>query len=88
MIKPLLVATGGYLPGRTPLSMYSDGYLQIASPGPPPYIDPPPLYGNGGGTPKYKKKIYESLEESDISAILNREDEEITLIIKIFMQCQ
>lgn len=76
MINPLLVATDGYLPGATPLSIAVRGYLNIVS-------GIVRLEYRGGGQRGDAWDI--TIEDEHLRRILKEDDELFEMIIEVIM---
>ena len=82
MIKPLAIATEGYLCTSKPLAIATNGYIctEVDVPIPPTVYAPS---ASGGVISKRKQLNIEG--QFDYKKL---DDEDILLIIKLFMQCQ
>lgn len=87
-MKTLTIASDGYLKCGKPLQIAVNGYLDNCGVIIPPKPIIPIDFGVGGGT-KGKNKFRKDLNREEWMKIYKvREDEEILVIIKAFVQCQ
>lgn len=86
-MRTLTIASEGYLKCGNPLQIAVDGYLDNCGDIVPPITPPKPIIpGTGGNVGVGKVKKTFKPKDWDYQKI--REDEEILVIIKAFVQCQ
>jgi hypothetical protein len=83
----LSIATGGYSTAKA-LSIATDGWLYVFQVVTPPVM--PPARSDGTGSLAYRRRYDDprDLKITELREKLLREDEEILLIIKLFLRCQ